>query len=294
MESSPRRFLTITLNPAIDWTLTLDQLRPGQVHRACAGNRSAGGKGINVATHLALAGHSVTVSGFLGKGNAALFDRHFEQHQLRDRFIRVEGETRTGIKLVAHAASQTTDINTPGFPVSHASLNQLASVLERLAGEHEWVVFSGSLPPGVLAQDFRELLRSARLRGAKIAVDSSGEALRAALSEDIHLLKPNLEEWAQANGMEASGQALLEKAAREWSLEHKASLLLTKGSAGSSLFHAGEQCNLCAPQVPVFSTVGAGDAALAGWLHGQSLGSSPEACLEMAHEFAARQLSKRP
>ena len=106
--------VTVTLNPAIDETITLGHLAPGQVNRAQAASFQPGGKGINVASCLAdWFDVPITVTGFLGAGNAAVFDALFARKRLIDRFRRLPGETRTNIKLLHDG--ETTDINVPGL-----------------------------------------------------------------------------------------------------------------------------------------------------------------------------------
>ena len=106
------RIATVTFNPAIDQTITLDRLIPGEVHRARSVRQDAGGKGVNVASCLADWGASVSVFGLLGQDNATLFETLFEQKAIDDRFVRVGGDTRVNMKIVDD--TDTTDINMSG------------------------------------------------------------------------------------------------------------------------------------------------------------------------------------
>src|SRR3712207_3957269 len=107
--------LTVTLNPAIDRTVTIHGFAAGGVDRVEQVQQNPGGKGVNVAVTLADAGHSAAVTGFLGRENIASFEQLFAQKQIDDRFVRIAGQTRVGIKIVDPAQQQTTDINFPGF-----------------------------------------------------------------------------------------------------------------------------------------------------------------------------------
>ncbi len=108
------KILSITLNPAIDLTVQLDQLKVGEVNRQLTAQSHAAGKGLNVAQVLKDLGHELIVSGFLGQDNRQIFDHHIQQEQFDNQFIYVAGETRQNIK-VAEASGQMTDINGKGF-----------------------------------------------------------------------------------------------------------------------------------------------------------------------------------
>jgi len=130
---------TITLNPAIDQTVFVDHFQLNTVNRARAMQRDAGGKGVNVASFLADYGLNVTATGLLGAENPHTFERHFATKGITDRFIRVPGATRIGIKIVDEANQQTTDINLPGLPPSPGALDALLNVIDELAADHEYL-----------------------------------------------------------------------------------------------------------------------------------------------------------
>jgi 1-phosphofructokinase len=289
----PFRILTVTLNPAIDWTLELDHLDPGTVHRAKEGRREAGGKGVNVATLLAIAGHPVTATGVLGANNARIFDLHFDEYGIEDKFVRMEGETRTSVKIVATAKRMTTDINVPGFTVSATEIALLRSVLERLAGSFHWVAFSGSVPQGISVEAFRSLITAAQNHGACISVDTSGPALSAALEHGVKLIKPNAVEWAEAMKLDPADTEALCASVRQYAADTGKTAILTLGSRGALFAEDQAWVRAEAPEVPVFSTVGAGDAVLAGYLHGLSMGGDLSERARMATAFAALRLQSR-
>ncbi len=190
------RILTLTLNPALDLTVRLRELAPGEVNRSEAVLTQAAGKGLNVAQVLADLGHPLTVAGFLGEDNAPPFAALFRRRGFADAFVRVPGETRRNIKM-AEGAGRITDLNGPGPAVSGASQQAaLLDRLDRLAGELDLAVVAGSLPRGVEPQWLRELLRRLRGLGLKVAFDSSGAALRAGVEAAPWLIKPNVQELA--------------------------------------------------------------------------------------------------
>jgi len=280
------RVLTVTLNPALDLTVQLPALRLGEVNRSDNLQVHAAGKGLNVAQVLADLGHQLTVTGFLGEANAQPFEQLFAARGFADEFVRVAGETRSNIKL-AEADGRITDINGPGLEVGAAQREELLARLERLVPGHELVVVAGSLPRGVEVPWFVELLQRLARLGARVALDTSGAALREGLALSPWLIKPNEEELAQARGLDpADAQVLADEARRlNARIEH---VVMSRGAAGVSWFAPAAAWHAQPPKVRVVSTVGAGDSLLAGMLHGLLAGWPAERTLAHATAIAAQ------
>ncbi|PAU61681.1 1-phosphofructokinase [Pseudomonas sp. PICF141] len=280
------KILTLTLNPALDLTVQLPLLAPGQVNRSDEMHTHAAGKGVNVAQVLADLGHQLTVSGFLGEDNLQAFETLFAKRGFTDAFVRVPGETRSNIKL-AESDGRITDINGPGPRVSEAAQQALLDRLDQIAPGHDAVVIAGSLPRGVSPQWLREMIQRLKKRGLKVALDTSGEALRAGLAAGPWLIKPNTEELAQALGCEVvSVGAQAEAASRlhAHGIEH---VVISDGADGVNWFSVGSAMHASPPKVSVVSTVGAGDSLLAGMLHGLLSADTPEQTLRTATAIAA-------
>ena len=192
MSSKHYDCLSITLNPAIDRTISIPNFEAGKVNRVQGEYSNAGGKGVNVASSLADAGHSVAVTGFLGRENAVLFERHFTRKRIADHFVRLDGETRVGIKITDPVLKETTDINFPGAEPLPSDLTALRAAIEQV--DAEWFVIAGSLPPGVETTIYRDLTESLKARGRKVALDTSGETLNHAIEARPSLIKPNIHE----------------------------------------------------------------------------------------------------
>lgn len=278
--------LTLTLNPALDLTVQLARLEPGQVNRSEATHSHAAGKGVNVAQVLADLGHQLTVSGFLGEDNAQAFETLFAQRGFVDAFIRVPGETRSNIKL-AEADGRITDLNGPGPRVSAAKQQALLERLEQIAPGHDAVVIAGSLPPGVSAQWLQSLIQRLKSLGLKVALDTSGEALRAGLAAGPWLIKPNTEELAEVLGADVAGVAAQAEAARRLHAQGIEHVVISHGAQGVNWFSVGAALHATPPKVSVASTVGAGDSLLAGMLHGLLSHELPEQTLRTATAIAA-------
>lgn len=279
--------VTVTLNPAIDQTVFVDQLVPSSVHRVSDSQRQAGGKGVNVATMLALGGAAeVVVSGFLGEDNAAIFEQHFSAHGLRDAFLRVSGETRTGIKIVDTRANDTTDLNMTGPAPTAEQCEALKARLVALVEPGRWFVIAGSLPGGVAPAFVGDLIRALRSAGAKVVIDSSGAALAAAVETGVDLAKPNEHELAELLGTELNGFDVILNAARQLCGERIPALIVSMGGAGALFLSKDSELLARAPEVNVVSTVGAGDALLAGYLQARQRGDSAVDCARMATVYA--------
>jgi len=255
---------TLTLNPAIDQTVMLDRLIPGEVHRARSMRLDAGGKGINTASCLADWGVPSTVMGLLGSENVAPFDALFAAKSIVDRCQRHAGSTRVNLKLVdAHG---TTDINMEGTAVAPAGVDAVIATLDAQVQAGDLVILSGSLPPGCPPDIYARLIVMLRGRGAIVLLDSSGPALRHALDGAVlpNIVKPNLHELAEWHGspIDAPHQiievatGLLDRGVDliAVSMGAQGALFLTR----SELLRAGLRAN------NVESTVGAGDAMVAG------------------------------
>ena len=193
------RILTLTLNPALDLTVRLARLEPGEVNRSETLLTHAAGKGVNVAQVLADLGHQVSVGGFLGEENPQAFDALIARRRFGNAFIRVPGETRSNIKI-AEQDGRVTDINAPGPLVSDEAQAELLKLIAIVGPEFDAVVVAGSLPRGVSPQWFQKMLEQLKNLGLKVALDTSGEALRAGLQAGPWLVKPNTEELADALG----------------------------------------------------------------------------------------------
>ncbi len=281
------RVLTVTLNPALDLTVQLPFLRLGEVNRSESLQVHAAGKGLNVAQVLADLGHQLTVTGFLGESNPQAFEQLFAARGFTDEFVRVAGETRSNLKL-AETDGRVTDINGPGLAVTEAQCDELLARLQRLAPAHDLVVVAGSLPRGIDSQWFFQLLNSLKALGVRVALDTSGVALRDGLATRPWLIKPNEEELAEARGVDLTGSSALLAEARRLQGEGIEHVVVSQGADGVSWFSPGAALHAQPPKVQVISTVGAGDSLLAGMLHGLLVGWPAERTLAHATAIAAQ------
>ncbi|GAB4211414.1 MAG: 1-phosphofructokinase [Roseiflexaceae bacterium] len=276
--------VTVTLNPAIDQTVTIPHFAAGKVNRVEQSQQNPGGKGVNVASILADAGHTVAVTGFLGRENAAIFEELFARKRIADHFVRIAGPTRVGIKISDPAGQQTTDINFPGLVPGAAGLDALLQRLDELDGA--WYVLSGSLPPGVAPTLYAELVARLKRRGRNVALDTSGPALHHALEAAPALVKPNIHELEEALGVALPTPDAIVAAVRPLLARGTRLVAVSMGAAGACLVSDAGVVLARPPRVEVASTVGAGDAMVAGMVAAQLRGLPLAAAARLATAFS--------
>ena len=286
---APPEVVTVTLNPAIDRTIIVSGLTPGAVNRAEHSGDRAGGKGVNVAAALAEQGHAVEALGFLGRDNDAIFAERFAALGVRDRCLRLPGETRIGLKIVDPARGETTDLNFPGLAPGPADIAELLAQLDTV--EARWVVFAGSLPPGAPLDFYARAIERARARGARVALDTSGAPLAAGIAARPDLLKPNEHELAALLGRELPDTASVVAAARELTGRALGRVVVSRGAEGALLVTREGVVEARPPAIAAGSTVGAGDAMVAGLVAAELRGLPPAEALRLATAFALHALT---
>ncbi|WP_297323628.1 1-phosphofructokinase [uncultured Bartonella sp.] len=281
---------TLTVNPAIDETVYLPELKRGHVHRAQRVRFNAGGKGINVAACLADFGVKTAVTGFLGKDNIAIFEALFKSRHIEDHFIRRAGETRTNIKIVDE--SETTDINLQGLSPSAQEIEKLQHNVDQLLLSGVLMVMSGSLLPKMPASFYAGEVKRAK-NGAKIIVDCSGEALAELLkAEKLPLaIKPNIDELSQYCGHPLKDENEVLTVARSLIARGMQLVTVSLGAKGAIFVSKEQAFHASLPVRDVESTVGAGDAMVAGIASAVCENAPLERIARLATAFAVGKLA---
>jgi 1-phosphofructokinase len=288
--------VTVTLNPAIDLTVTVSDLTLGSVQRARAAQSGVGGKGINVAGCLADWGTPVIATGVLGRSNADPFAQFFASKHIEDRFVRAVGETRTNIKIADVATGDTTDINLPGLHVDLATYDLVWDTLVELVRPQGLVVLAGSLPDGLADATWAALAADLARHGARVVLDTSEGPFAAALAAPTealpHCIKPNrreLEAWA---GRPLPETADLVAVARELNDRGISLVIVSLGPEGAVFVRDGEAIAARLPPMRVLSTVGAGDAMVAGTVAALRDGLGLSELARLAVAFATGKLTR--
>ncbi|MDI3386570.1 1-phosphofructokinase [Streptomyces sp. B-S-A8] len=280
--------LTVTPNPSLDRTYEVPALDRGEVIRAGGDRMDPGGKGVNVSRAVAAAGRRTLAVLPLGGAPGDVVAELLGEQGIEVAPVAVAGQTRSNISL-AEPDGTLTKINAAGPALSaDESEALLAAVRDRSAGA-TWIACCGSLPRGLRPSWYAELVARAHAAGARIALDTSGPALLAALGERPDVVKPNAEELAEAVGRPLATVGDAVKAAEELRQLGARAVLASLGADGQLLVDDSGAQFASARVGTVRSNVGAGDASLAGFLIAG--GDGPEALASaVAHGAAAVQL----
>ncbi|MFD9542869.1 1-phosphofructokinase [Streptomyces sp. NPDC060022] len=280
--------LTVTPNPSLDRTYELPGLSRGAVLRATSDRVDPGGKGVNVSRAVAAAGRRTAAVAPLGGPEGALLARLLGEHGIEAVGVPITGSTRVNITLVEPDGTLT-KVNAAGPEITAVEAERLLDTVRTRSADADWIACCGSLPRGLPPEWYAELVARSHRAGTRIALDTSGAALVAALRERPDVIKPNAEELAEAVGRPLStvGDAL--KAAQELCELGARSVLASLGADGQLLVETSGAYFGCAPVASVRSNVGAGDASLAGFLAADGTGPSALAAA-VAHGAAAVQL----
>ena len=291
---STSRIVTVTANPSLDRTITLDApLQPGAVQAAASSREDAGGKGINVARVVAAAG--IEALAVLPLAEDDPFAAALRASHVPSRLVEVAGHVRANV-TITDPDGVTTKLNLPGATLSPADVAELIRSVVEACEAANWLVLAGSLPPGAGDRLYVDISRAVRARwGAaspRIAVDTSGAALRAVVDEaSPDLIKPNDEELAELVGVALQSGADLAAAvlpiARALVPAKVAAALVTLGAAGAVLVNADGAWQATPPRIRVVSTVGAGDSSLAGYVLADVDGDDPAGRLRRSVKYGA-------
>lgn len=279
--------VTVTLNPSLDRTLEVERLDRGAVLRTSTPTLEAGGKGVNVTRALVANGIPSTAVLPVGGGEGAELSRLLEQDGVVARFVPVAGRTRSNI-TIAESDATVTKLNEPGPVISDAELGALTEAIGSAVTPGDWVVISGSMPPEFSADRVSAFVASVASGGIQLAIDTSGEALSAALEARPRVIKPNRAELAELVGRPVTSIAEVIGAAQDVRESGVELVLVSLGSDGAVLVGPGGvlvgESRVDAPR----STVGAGDCFLAGFLSKFSMDDAdPEAALLEALAWGA-------
>jgi 1-phosphofructokinase family hexose kinase len=266
--------VTLTPNPSVDRTVSITDLQRGEVQRATASRIDPGGKGVNISR--ALTAHEARTLAVLPAGGP---QGHLLAELLADAGIAVAivpiaGSTRGNLALVEPDGT-TTKINEPGPLLSSSELEALLSgAVDTLADQPSWLVGSGSLPPGVDDDLYAGLVRRCRDAGVSVAIDASGPALRLAVAAGPDLIKPNLEELEELVDQSLNTLGDVLAAAADLVTGGVGTVVVSLGARGALLVSPSVTALAVAPVSSPLSTVGAGDALLAGYLYATGSGLS--------------------
>lgn len=264
--------VTVTPNPSLDRTIQVGRVVPGSVHRADRVHLDPGGKGVNVARALAAAGARTVAVLPSGGTEGARLAELLAPESVPVAQVPVGTPTRSNVAVV-EADGTTSKFNEPGPRLTDAELAGLERTAAEWAAGASWVVTSGSLPADCPDDLHARIVRAARGSGARVAVDASGRALELACRAAPDVVKPNLAELSDLAGRPLDDLGDVVRVARELRAQGVATVLVSLGRLGAVLVEETGTWHATSTAPRVLSTVGAGDAMLAGFLHAGGSGA---------------------
>lgn len=261
--------VTVTLNAAIDRTLTVPNVQLGHRHRASASFTSAGGKGVNVARALKLLETPVIATGLAGGRTGERIVEELGLEAILNDFVRIADESRTSTAVVDPTGETLTEIYEWGPAVRAEELEMLRDKLRYLSRVASAVVFSGSLPRDVDNDFYAEAIRDLNRRGVPSVVDCEGEPLRIAVEAEPFLVSPNQREAESVVGQEFTDEADFLMALDTIADLGARNVLITQESSCFGLFREEKsvrRVRASIARLDPIARVGAGDVLLAGFL----------------------------
>ena len=265
--------VTLTINPALDRNTRVERVNPNEKLRCQAPEREPGGGGINVSRAIRrLGGESLAIypcGGPIGEVFKTLLDEEGVEQQP----IGIADTTRENVTVFEESANQHYIFIMPGPELREAEWQGVLDALERLDPTPDYVVASGSCPPGVPEDFYRRVAELSQSQGSRLIVDTSGEPLSLAAEAGVYLLKPNMRELGQLAGQEIESEEHQIEAAKGLLESGQAEVVVVSMGAGGALLVTDELGeHLRTPTVPIRSRLGAGDSMVAGIVLGLARG----------------------
>ena len=255
--------ITVTMNPAIDKTVEIEQLVPNGLNRIQKVEYDAGGKGINVSKTIHELGGESLAMGFLGGNAGKTIENVLTSWNIQHDFIWVEGETRTNTKVFEKSGG-VTELNEPGPVINEAQVEELIQKICEHTDNETLVVLAGSIPAGVDKNIYAAITESVHEKGGSVLMDADGELFRNALKASPDIIKPNqveLEEYIGADYRLSMGE--LKALAEKFQNNGIKTVAISMGKGGAMIVRDKFVARCPALSVKAHSTVGAGDAMVA-------------------------------
>ncbi|MEK6265315.1 MAG: 1-phosphofructokinase [Clostridium sp.] len=256
--------ITVTLNPAVDKTVEVDNCTINSVNRVSSIKLDAGGKGINVSKVVkSLGGESVTLGALAGKTGEFIKD-YLDTEKIENDFVFVTGETRTNIKIVDKVKNTNTDLNESGNNISEEDVKSIKEKIFTLAKKDDILVLSGSVPQRVEKNIYELWIKEASGLGVKTILDADGELLKNGILAAPYLIKPNIHELEKLFDVKINGINEIISICKGIFDYGVKMIAVSLGSEGALFMNREKTIHARGIKVKVKSTVGAGDSMVAG------------------------------
>ena len=274
--------ITVTLNAAIDKSLSVPNFRLGRRHRTVEQRTMAGGKGVNIARTLKALGQPVIATGFAGGATGTHIVEQLTDEAILNDFVRIREESRTNTSVLDPTSGEQTEINERGPSVSEREVELFADKLSYLARGAAIVVFAGSLPRGVDADIYASLIRDLARMEVTTVIDTDGEPLHHAVRAEPDVVSPNVLEAEELVGHEFASEQERLLAVREIAaLGPREAIMTLPDGCFAQVLIDGRSCLKRAriqPREPIAKR-GSGDAFLAGYVAARYESRAPDQCL---------------
>ncbi len=283
--------VTLTPNPAIDLSTSVEQIVAVRKLRCAAPRRDPGGGGVNVARVVKRFGGTVEAILPAGGFTGQLLRRLLDDDRIANRIVEVEAETREDFSVSERSTAQQYRFVLPGMPLRETEWRACLDLLASASPRPKFVVGSGSLPPGVPDDFYARAAEIARGLGAKFLLDTSGEPLKAALEHGVCLIKPNLREMRELTGAELCEEKEWIAAARSFIDAGKVEIVaLSLGHLGALLVTRAQALRAYPLPIEPLSSVGAGDSFLGAFVFALAKGDSLADAFHLASAAGAAAL----
>ena len=265
---------TLTLNPAVDRELVVEEIVFDTVLRASEWRVDCGGKGFNVARMLQSLDTPSIAVGFAAGKSGELLDDSLQSLGIETDFVWVGGETRTNVSIVSIDHAHHVKVNEPGPTVTETDLAKLVQKVRGLAGPDDGWVIAGSLPPGVPPTFYAEIITILQSAGARVFLDTSDEALRQSCPAKPFLVKPNAAEAQELTGLPINTPAEIAAVGAAIQAMGPGNVIISLGKQGALLVDGKGAWLAASPEIVERNPIGAGDSMVAGLVWGLSQGHS--------------------
>lgn len=273
---------TLTLNPALDRTLIVDGLKFEDANRVKQELRYAGGKGIDVSRVIHELGGTTVALGFVGGYDGMELEGRLINEGITCDFVKIAEETRINIFIKNEGGGERTSLHARGPEVSPSELAMLYNRIKELKPDPTWLVMSGSIPAGISDNIYAQIIHLMRSRGIKVFLDADGPPFRKGIEAIPYAIKPNTFELERLAGRSMKHKREIVRYGKKLVERGLSYVLISMAQKGMYLFSAREGLKATPPKVKIRSTIGAGDASVAGFVWAFEQGRSLKDCLKMA------------
>ncbi len=261
------KIYTLTANPSVDFYLEVQKVVPEDINRLVSVRKDAGGKGINVSRVLKILGIGSTALGIIGGENGLWLKRYLKKEGVKFSLLEISGETRTIYNILERSTGRIFRFNEPGPQIGPEDFQRFKDYLFTFPfAEESFFVISGSVPPGIPADFYTRIIRYLKKNGLRVVLDSDNELLTNGIASAPEIIKPNLFELGRVCGKKIRTIPEAIKEAKKIITQGVKLVVISLGKDGALGVTKEETVLAIPPQVQLRSSIGAGDALLAGLL----------------------------